>query len=432
MQLSSDQVAFQKDFAAWYKRMKEIPIEQRQQMGDAIVYVLKGYAGSGKTSQMSRASKIAEEPLFLAPTAKAASRLVAKGCEPAATLHSAVYTPSDQNRVRFSNKKVELEALDEEIQAFIDAGGGLGARDGTALSDRRAKLLIELMDLRKVMNQPTFLLNPGGRAVEHDLIIMDESSMCNKKVCEDVQSFGIPILAAGDPGQLPPVASDSSPWMEKDANATLTTIHRQAEGNPILDLATAVRMDLGLQVGTYGDSRVVRDGALRPGEGLEFDQIICGKNETRFANNRRVRALLGYAAKSVYPTAGEKLICLYNEVEHGVMNGVQYTCLEDAEEISATTLSLEIMGDDGIPQRIRAHKFYFDGSEKKENLPWYRLRDARQMDYGYVITCHKAQGSEWDRVLVLDESRKFGAHANKWLYTAITRAAKSVTVVVNF
>ena len=52
-----------------------------------------------------------------------------------------------------------------------------------------------------------------------------------------------------------------------------------------------------------------------------------------------------------------------------------------------------------------------------------------QFQYGYAISCHKSQGSQWDSVVVIDESKTFGKEANRWLYVAITRASKKLIII---
>ena len=60
---------------------------------------------------------------------------------------------------------------------------------------------------------------------------------------------------------------------------------------------------------------------------------------------------------------------------------------------------------------------------------WKNLQGSQEFYWGWIISCHKSQGSQWDNVYVVDESHVFRENKNKWLYTAITRAANSVTIV---
>ena len=81
----------------------------------------------------------------------------------------------------------------------------------------------------------------------------------------------------------------------------------------------------------------------------------------------------------------------------------------------------------GMPLTCAAHEQYFTGRD--EEIPFYERKEAEAFDFGYALTTHKAQGSQWGSVLVLDESGVFKENADRWLYTAVTRAAERVTVV---
>jgi exodeoxyribonuclease V len=65
-----------------------------------------------------------------------------------------------------------------------------------------------------------------------------------------------------------------------------------------------------------------------------------------------------------------------------------------------------------------------------EQLDWPARKRYDEFDFGYVLTVHKAQGSQWDDVVLFDESGAFSENRDRWLYTGVTRAAKRLTVVV--
>jgi exodeoxyribonuclease-5 len=83
------------------------------------------------------------------------------------------------------------------------------------------------------------------------------------------------------------------------------------------------------------------------------------------------------------------------------------------------------------------HAFWFwNNKENDLNLPEKMARGHYdEFDYAYAITCHKSQGSQWDKVVVFDESGVFGGRGDRedvpqrWLYTAVTRAAEAVVIV---
>ncbi len=80
------------------------------------------------------------------------------------------------------------------------------------------------------------------------------------------------------------------------------------------------------------------------------------------------------------------------------------------------------------PQDIRVLRSVIAGSD--EEVPAILRRETEEFTYGYALTVHKAQGSQWDKVVLFDESYAFREHRARWLYTALTRAAEAITVVV--
>jgi len=81
----------------------------------------------------------------------------------------------------------------------------------------------------------------------------------------------------------------------------------------------------------------------------------------------------------------------------------------------------------GLHAEVKVPEAMFGGGEVK--LERWEWRGKQQFDFGYAITTHKAQGSQWDRVVIFDESAVFREEAPRWLYTALTRAAEQVIVV---
>ncbi|MBN9447616.1 MAG: ATP-binding domain-containing protein, partial [Bosea sp.] len=71
---------------------------------------------------------------------------------------------------------------------------------------------------------------------------------------------------------------------------------------------------------------------------------------------------------------------------------------------------------------------FFDGTE--EEVPWELRRHTDELTFGYALTVHKAQGSQWDDVVLFDEAYAFREHRARWLYTGLTRAAETITVVM--
>jgi exodeoxyribonuclease-5 len=342
--------------------------------GDRPVFRLFGYAGTGKTTLARHIAEQADgEAVFAAFTGKAALVMRAKGCENARTLHSLIYRPDD----------VDSEA-------------------------------------------PTFSLNRESDAAKAGLIIVDECSMVDEELGRDLLSFGKPVLVLGDPGQLPPIKGGGF-FTEAEPDAMLSEVHRQAESDPIVRLAMAARQGGRLAKGIYGKSRVIGRAEIDAAQVLAADQTLVGLNKTRRQYNQRIRALNGFTVET--PVAGDKLVCLRNDRAKGLLNGGLWR-VKSAQSAKKGLLRYTLASDDGAgvgSVRIAVLPEFFDGTEGE--LPWAKRRESDEFDYGYALTVHKAQGSQWDKVVLFDEAYAFREHRARWLYTAITRAAKEITVV---
>jgi exodeoxyribonuclease-5 len=271
------------------------------------------------------------------------------------------------------------------------------------------------------LKRPSFTLNLGSELLSTKLVIIDECSMVDDRMGEDLLHFGCKVLVLGDPAQLPPVRGGGF-FTEHRPNILLTEIHRQAAGNPIIDMATKVRKGERLELGTYGDSEVV--DRLDPEMALAADQIIVGKNATRRKTNQRVRELRGF--KGTTPNQGERLVCLKNNHDVGLLNGSIWS-VNEVYHADSLTVDMNIQAEDETwNMDVSGHGCIFEGVDPE----WWARRDADEFDFGYVLTCHKSQGSQWPHVLLVDESKVFWQNAQRWLYTAITRASDKVVVKI--
>ena len=256
------------------------------------------------------------------------------------------------------------------------------------------------------------------------MVCIDEVSMLDERMGADLLSFGTKVLVLGDPAQLPPIAGAGF-FTQTEPDFMLTEIHRQAADSPIIRMATEVRQERTLSVGKYGESEVIEMAHVNAGIAREADQILVGRNATRRSYNNRMRTLLG--RKDQYPVDGDRLVCLRNNHDLGLLNGAIWY-VDDVGETAEDECYLTVSPEDGgAPLGVVAHSHYFLG--KEENLGWWERKDAEEFDYGYALTVHKAQGSQWDNVLLFDESYCFRKDKWRWLYTAITRAAEKITVV---
>jgi exodeoxyribonuclease-5 len=389
------------------------------------VFRLFGYAGTGKTTLAKHLAQSAGTVGFATFTGKAAHVLRSKGCLGAQTIHSLIYQPRERGTYRLDDLKKQLDALleqlkeerpdipEDKVEAWLNS------------NDNVRDLRRQIADEQKAGRKPLFELKSETSALrEMDLLVIDECSMVGDEMARDLLSFGKKILVLGDPAQLPPVRG-SGFFTEAQPDILLTEIHRQARDNPIIELATRIRNGEPLKIGTYGESRVIHRSQADKALYTSHDQMLVGTNKMRRGCNDEFRRLLGRDG-SPFPVSGDKLVCLRNNGLLGLLNGSLWT-VKKASGVFQHRISLDIEPFDGagLPMSVAAHDHFFRGDEP----PFYEMKEAECFDYGYALTTHKAQGSQWDSVLVLDESGCFREHADRWLYTAVTRAAQRVTVV---
>ena len=339
------------------------------------LFRLFGYAGTGKSTLARHLAENVEGlVVFAAFTGKAALVMRSKGCVDARTIHSLIY-----------------RATDTETE------------------------------------EPSFELNDESDATRAKLIVIDECSMVDEELGRDLLSFGRKVLVLGDPAQLPPVKGGGF-FTEAEPDVMLTEVHRQAIDDPIVRLSMEIRAGEYLEPGRHGETQIVRRADLDPQRVLEADQVLVGRNVTRRAYNMRMRERRGFA--DPMPAAGDKLVCLRNNRKKGLFNGGLWTVKERGGRKSGI-MTLRLLPDDETATRglkVSVRPECFTGGI--EQIEWPRRKPYDEFDYGYVLTVHKAQGSQWDDVVLFDESFAFPDSRERWLYTGVTRAAKRLTVVV--
>lgn len=371
MQWSPEQDAALTAISAWVKA------------GGAQVFRLFGFAGTGKTTLATHiAEGIDGDVLFGAFTGKAALVMRKRGCAGARTIHSMIYRPQ----------------TDAEPVEGADA------------------------------DTPAFALNRASAVRDAALVVIDECSMVDEELGKDLLSFGKPVLVLGDPAQLPPVKGGGF-FTDAEPDVMLTEIHRQAADNPIIRIAARVREGERPVRGDYGESRVISRKELTTEGVVAADQVLVGMNRTRRLYNARLRELKGFETMS--PEVGDRLVCLRNNTKKGLLNGGLWTVTETipgkGKRIIVRALP-EGAFEGSRTTRLRIHPAYFDGTEGE--LTQKERCDSDAFDFGYALTVHKAQGSQWDSIVLFDESYAFREHRARWLYTGITRAAERLTLVV--
>lgn len=351
---------------------------------DKQIFKLAGYAGTGKTTTATTIAKMLTgdaDTLFCAFTGKAACVMRQKGM-PGRTIHSAIY----------NFERIERKYYDE---------------------DGEEKKRYYYVRHRKY-------------SLPYKLIIVDEASMVGADVAKDLLSFGIPVLAIGDPGQLPPVG-DCFSNMLKNPDIVLDEIMRQADGNRIPLFAMQLRKGWEPKAKDFPpgpDVKVVQPDFLIkhfPKILEKADQIICAKNETREVLNDQARKFYRREKKL---NEGEKIVRKENDWDQVVFSK------------SIGDLSL-VNGMTGIASNVRSltkDHFMFDFTPDCAKDATFHDLAYNKFDYAYAITCHASQGSEYPFVVVVDDSwndYKNPDFQAEWRYTAATRAKEKLLWVTN-
>lgn len=348
-------------------------------------FFLTGSAGTGKTSVAKAAvakcvggESMLYRATFIAPTGKAASRLRQKGCAGAKTLHQFVY---------------RVLGEDEE-------------------------------------GDPTFM-----EKVKHDetpsIVCLDEVSMVGDYDLKTLKRRGIPVLMLGDLKQVPPVKAVHGVTAD-DVDFELTEIMRQAGESNIIRAAMFMSQGKQLPFREYNDVQV--RGGMPPLEDLldhvgEDSQILCSYNSTRVGLNNDIRKALGFEGPT--PQKGEKVMCWFNQHGKNFMNGEQGIVVDyrepETEEVAegdAQQMLMLILKSltDGRERTVKFNPLSFDADP---DVAKEALKAPGGFQFGYLATIHKSQGSEWPRVLMVEE--RMGDYA-KLGYTGATRAMHNLRI----
>lgn len=376
IEFNSQQKAAIEKAVEWYKGWMDY--RHRDQ-----VFFLAGYAGTGKTSVARTIADFcapAHRVVYIAPTGKAASRLRQKGCRGAKTLHQFIYNVRGED--------------EEGDPIFINKG---------ALDE----------------GSPT-------------LVVMDEASMVGEWDNKQLLSHGICILALGDTGQVRPV-KQAAVYVRGREDVLLTEIERQNANSNIVRASMFVRDGKRLPYREYEDFRIrptMTDDDLREHSG-EDGQILCSYNNTRQFTNHRVRKMLGFEGE--LPQVGEKVVCMFNQHKFNFMNGEQGIVLgygevdlaereDDQSDIDVILIKLKSLTT-GKQIQVKFNPLSFS---KDDVVRAEALKGVGGFDFGYALTIHKSQGSEWDKILLIEENVK--SDYAELMYTAYTRAISRVTV----
>lgn len=367
--------------------------------------VISGYAGSGKTTLVRfiiEALDVSENRVCFATfTGKAAEVLRKKGNQNVSTLHRLLY------------------------DSFPRPGGG-------------------------------FIRKPKP-FLDYDIIVVDECSMAPKELMDRLFKHRVYVICLGDPGQLPPIDKDQDNHLLDNPHVFLDEIMRQAQESEIIRLTMDIRAGNPLQIHDGEEIKVLPSIWRSEGSVYDWaDQVICAKNNTRYDLNNLMRLRLGFEGP---PHEHDKVICVRNYWDDlGIMNGdplvngsIGYlkNCFKTVRYVPpwlyTTVKKFDILqgtidfGDEIHEDVEIDYNFLTDGKKCCDWRDAYKIGKVRprigdimprEFEYGYAITCHKAQGSEWDKVLVIEENFPWNKEEHtRWLYTACTRASEKLVII---
>ena len=302
----------------------------------------------------------------------------------------------------------------------------------------------------------TFYRRPVA-SIPFQIVVVDECSMVPKELLNQLLKYKVYVICLGDPGQLPPVNKDEDNHLLDKPDIFLDEIMRQEEQSEIIKLTMDIRAGKPLNHYVGKEIQILDKDELTTGMLQWADQIICSTNVTRVSLNKQMRQLLG---RGDAPEDGDKVICLRNywdvasEDGSPLVNGTigelsnSFTSfiklpyyITNGRVNQIDTVISNFKSDDGITNFSNLSmdkKMILEGEPTLNFKESYKLSKNKKYQtsiplsftYGYAITCHKSQGSEWDNVLVIEEGFPFDKEEHiKWLYTACTRAAKKLVII---
>lgn len=385
-------------------------------------FLLGDFTVTHNTTIAAEVARAFDSVAWCSFTGKAASVMRTKGCEDATTIHRLIYTVREGSMARLVQLQTELEQARAELRVCPDEWRRVQVRSHIDVLERHVEME------ERALGRPSFVLNDKSEAWKVSLLGVDEASMVDRRVGEDITSFPAKVLAIYDPFQLPPVGGGGY-FTDRPPDVTLTEVHRQARDSGILNLATVIREGGWYQYGWYNaDCEVVRRGdrARNLQLMLAADQVLVGRNETRRHLNALVRSERGFT--SDLPVEGDRLVCTKNDHDVGLLNGSMWEVrrvdgVRD-RKVDMVVAPLDETGSANLFVSAWASVF-----ESGQEPPSYEVREGHCFDFGYALTVHKAQGSQWGSVYLVDEGAFMGPEMHpRHAYTGITRAAEKLVV----
>ena len=379
-------------------------ILDRYKLGYKYVTIC-GYAGTGKSTLIKFAIEALGVPkdkiAYATFTGKAAEVLRKKGNEGACTLHKLLY------------------------DHFPKPGGGFIRKPKTSIG--------------------------------YKIVVVDEISMAPKSMIEMLLKHDCFCIFVGDNFQLPMIDKNEGHDYLENRHIFLSQVMRQAAESEIIQISMKIRNGESIDFMKGKEVIIIPKSELVEGHLTWADQILCGTNATRENINRQMREIYGFSG---LPQDGEKMICLRNYwddcADNGdaLVNGTTGILRNPFETFRMIPNYIPI--DNHRMDVVQGDFVTSDGStfnsvemDKKllingvkcitDGKILFRLGKLknkigdivpREFAFGYAITTHKAQGSEWDKVLVIEEKFPFPKEEHaRWLYTAVTRASEKLVLV---
>ena len=305
---------------------------------------------------------------------------------------------------------------------------------------------------------------PGGgfirkpkTSLDCDVVVVDEVSMAPKSMIDMLLSHRVYVIFLGDPFQLPQINKDESHDILENAHIFLDEVMRQAAESEIIQISMKIRNGEPIDFMKGKEVIIIPKSELVEGHLTWADQILCGTNATRENINRQMREIYGFSG---LPQDGEKMICLRNYWDDcadngdalvngttGILRNPFETFRMIPNYIPIDNHRMDVIQGDFVTSDGSTFnsvemdkKLLIDGvkciTDGKILFRLGKLKNKigdivpREFAFGYAITTHKAQGSEWDKVLVIEEKFPFSKEEHaRWLYTACTRAASRLVLV---
>lgn len=293
-------------------------------------------------------------------------------------------------------------------------------------------------------------------AIEFDVIVLDEASMVSEDVYKDISRYGVPILAVGDHGQLPPIQGKFS--LMKKPDLKLEKIHRQAEDNPIINLSMQIRKHGEIPRG-YKDNDHIKivskskyidllQSIYKKGDDPDKSldtAVLCYKNVTRTKLNIMIRNML-FGSIGQVPLRNDLVICLRNDTKnkkkpplYNGFRGYFTSAVDESDDFYEGKIKFPFEGFETDLNNILKYQFgYGKTFSSFSELEAFGM-DVKHwsevgtlFDFGYALTVHKAQGSQMDNVVVFNErpAPVSDDDYKRWLYTAVSRSSNKLTIIV--